>query len=72
MDNKVKIKKQLFGQLVIGPPASGKTTYCHKMFEFYKQLQRNVSIINLDPGNENMNYIAEIGNYLCLIMSISI
>lgn len=61
MENNIKIKKQLFGQLIIGPPASGKTTYCHKMFEFYKQLQRNATIINMDPQNENMNYTPEIG-----------
>ena len=59
MEN-LTIKKQLYGQLVIGPPGSGKSTYCHKMFEFYKQLGRNCAIVNLDPANENMNYQPEI------------
>lgn len=57
---KVKVQKQLYGQLVIGPPGAGKSTYCLKMSEFYKQLGRNVCIVNLDPANENMNYHAEI------------
>lgn len=56
----MKVQKQLYGQLVIGPPAAGKTTYCHKIVEFYKQLGRNVSIVNLDPANENMSYQPEI------------
>lgn len=60
MESNLKIQKQLYGQLIIGPPASGKTTYCHKMMEFYCQLGRNVSIINLDPANEGMNYVPEI------------
>lgn len=59
MEN-LKVQKQLYGQLIIGPPGAGKTTYCKKMFEFYKQLRRNVSIVNLDPANENMIYQPEI------------
>lgn len=59
--NKVKIQKQLYAQLVLGPPGAGKTTYCHKMKEFYKEIGRNVEIVNLDPANDtNMMYEAEI------------
>lgn len=57
---KFRVQKQLYGQLVIGPPGSGKTTYCHKITEFYKQLNRKVSIVNLDPANENMQYQSDI------------
>jgi GPN-loop GTPase len=46
---KMKVQKQLYGQLVIGPPGSGKSTYCHRISEFYKQLNRKFSIVNLDP-----------------------
>lgn len=56
----IKIQKQLYGQLIIGPPGAGKTTYCQKMSEFYSQLGRKVCIINLDPANENMSYKPEI------------
>lgn len=50
----------IFGQLVIGPPGSGKTTYCEKVTAFYKELDRKVCVVNLDPANENMKYEAEI------------
>jgi len=45
-----------FGQLVIGPPGSGKTTYVGAMSELLQSLGRKVAIVNLDPANENMNY----------------
>jgi GPN-loop GTPase len=57
---KLKIQKQIYAQLVIGPPGSGKSTYCHKIIEFYKQLNRKVAIVNLDPANENMQYKADV------------
>lgn len=56
----LKYTDSIFGQLVIGPPGSGKTTYCEKVTEFYKELDRKVSVVNLDPANENMKYDAEI------------
>uniref|UniRef100_A0A8C5UCR9 GPN-loop GTPase 2 n=1 Tax=Malurus cyaneus samueli TaxID=2593467 RepID=A0A8C5UCR9_9PASS len=43
-----------FGQVVIGPPGSGKTTYCHAMREFLSQLGRSVAVVNLDPANESL------------------
>lgn len=46
----------IFGQLVIGPPGSGKSTYCHAMAQFLESMGRKVAIINLDPANENMGY----------------
>lgn len=55
-----QVRDPLYGQLVIGPPGSGKTTYCHKINEFYKELERNVAVVNLDPANEQMEYNAQI------------
>lgn len=49
-----------FGQLVIGPPGSGKTTYVAAMAELLTSLGRKVAIVNLDPGNENMSYTAAV------------
>ncbi|XP_050292906.1 GPN-loop GTPase 2 [Anthonomus grandis grandis] len=56
-----KVAQSYFGQVVIGPPGSGKTTYCGKVYTFYKEkLSRQVEVINLDPANENMNYSPKI------------
>jgi GTPase SAR1 family protein len=49
-----------FGQIVIGPPGSGKTTYVTSMAELLRGLGRQVAIINLDPANENVEYKADI------------
>lgn len=56
----VRVQDPIYGQLVIGPPGSGKTTYCHRINEFYKELDRKVAVVNLDPANEQMEYNAEI------------
>jgi predicted PilT family ATPase len=29
-----------FGQVVVGPPGSGKTTYCYGMYQFMTQIGR--------------------------------
>ena len=42
----------VFGQVVIGPPGSGKTTYCDGMSQYLKGIGRTVAIINLDPAND--------------------
>jgi len=56
-----KLAESYFGQVVIGPPGSGKTTYCGKVYKFYKEkLNRKVEVVNLDPANENMDYTPKI------------
>ncbi|XP_065506761.1 GPN-loop GTPase 2 isoform X2 [Caloenas nicobarica] len=45
-----------FGQVVIGPPGSGKTTYCHGMRDFMGRIGRQVTVVNLDPANEAVPY----------------
>ncbi|EMR11838.1 hypothetical protein PNEG_00261 [Pneumocystis murina B123] len=45
-----------FAQLVIGPPGSGKTTYCHGMHLFLAALGRKSSVVNLDPANDHVLY----------------
>ena len=45
-----------FAQLVIGPPGSGKSTYCLAMKTFLEELGRKVSIVNLDPANDELLY----------------
>ncbi|KAL3867475.1 hypothetical protein ACJMK2_044677 [Sinanodonta woodiana] len=46
----------MFGQVVIGPPGSGKTTYCNGMSQFLTSLGRHVAVINLDPANDILPY----------------
>lgn len=50
----------LFGQVIIGPPGAGKTTYCEAMSRFLQSLGRPVALINLDPANESVPYKADI------------
>nr|XP_033810756.1 GPN-loop GTPase 2 [Geotrypetes seraphini]XP_033810757.1 GPN-loop GTPase 2 [Geotrypetes seraphini]XP_033810759.1 GPN-loop GTPase 2 [Geotrypetes seraphini] len=53
-------KSVAFGQVVIGPPGSGKTTYCLGMQEFLSKLGRKVAVVNLDPANEGTPYSSAI------------
>ncbi|EZA57731.1 hypothetical protein DMN91_003300 [Ooceraea biroi] len=55
-DYKLKTLEAVVAALVIGPPSSGKTTYCNAMSKFLESLGRKVAIINIDPANENMEY----------------
>lgn len=55
-----KIELNLHGQLIIGPPGSGKSTYCAGISKILKKLGRNITIVNLDPANEKLNYYPEI------------
>eukprot|EP01048_Picozoa_sp_COSAG05_P018617 COSAG05_NODE_2754_length_2682_cov_1.552846_2_plen_163_part_00 len=51
-----QVHKTTFGQVVVGPPGAGKTTYCHGVYQFCQALERDVAIVNLDPANENVPY----------------
>lgn len=46
----------MFGELVCGPPGSGKTTYCEGKRQFLSVYDphRPVVILNLDPANEDI------------------
>uniref|UniRef100_A0A0E0K124 protein disulfide-isomerase n=1 Tax=Oryza punctata TaxID=4537 RepID=A0A0E0K124_ORYPU len=46
----------VFGQVVIGPPGSGKTTYCNGMSQFLSLIGRKVAVVNLDPANDVLPY----------------
>ncbi|KAI9789959.1 MAG: GPN-loop GTPase 2 [Piccolia ochrophora] len=45
-----------FAQLVIGPPGSGKSTYCDGMQQFMTAINRKCSVVNLDPANDRTSY----------------
>lgn len=46
----------LFGQMVIGPAGSGKSTFCHAIGEYCKAAKRTLYIVNLDPAAEHFAY----------------
>lgn len=46
----------IFGQIVLGPPGSGKTKYCTIMQELFTSLGRKVFVVNLDPANDRLTY----------------
>ncbi|KAI2084637.1 hypothetical protein LOZ36_004647 [Ophidiomyces ophidiicola] len=45
-----------FAQLIIGPPGSGKSTYCNGMQQFMSAIGRKCSVVNLDPANDRTSY----------------
>ncbi|EEC06172.1 GPN-loop GTPase, putative [Ixodes scapularis] len=49
-----------FGQVVIGPPGSGKSSYCKAMKEFCTTLGRKVAVVNMDPANDVLPYEASV------------
>ena len=49
-------KPPAFGQVVIGPPGSGKTTYCSGMLQFLTGIGRKVAVVNMDPANDTLPY----------------
>jgi len=59
----------VYGQLVVGPPGSGKTTYCHGLEQFFSHAsKRPYAIINLDPANDDPSYKADVDikDLICL------
>lgn len=59
LGNKAR-RSTTFGQVVIGPPGSGKTSYCKAMQEFCTSLGRKVAIVNIDPANDVLPYQAAV------------
>jgi len=45
-----------FAQVALGPPGSGKTTYCNGMQQFLQASGRDVAVVNMDPANEQLPY----------------
>lgn len=48
------------GQIVVGPPGSGKSTYCAGLSQLLTELGRSFSVVNLDPANFETQYPADI------------
>ena len=45
-----------YGQIVLGPPGSGKSTYCTGMHQFLNGIGRETVVVNLDPANDILPY----------------
>lgn len=58
--NRFKTVNKYYGQLIIGPPGAGKTTYCEKMSNLLKKVGRRVIVVNLDPANDTLSYECDI------------
>ena len=59
MDDSVEKDNIIFGQIVVGPPGSGKTTYCSTIHKFLNKLGRKTYIVNLG------NY------YSCIVKAVN-
>lgn len=49
-----------YGQLIIGAPGAGKSTYCAGILDILHQLKRPTISINLDPANDILPFKADI------------
>ena len=49
-----------FGQVIIGPAGSGKSTYCQVVKSMCETLKRNIITVNLDPAAEFLPYTPDI------------
>lgn len=49
-----------FGQVVIGPPGSGKTTYCYGVQQLMNAIGRKCCLVNLDPANDHIPYDCDV------------
>lgn len=45
-----------FGEVVCGSPGSGKSTYCYGKYQLLNATGRPISVVNLDPANDNIPY----------------
>ena len=49
-----------YGQMILGPAGSGKSTYCKILQEHATSLKREIVVINLDPAAESFKYNCDI------------
>jgi GTPase SAR1 family protein len=45
-----------FGEVVIGAPGAGKSTYAYGKHQLFTALERPIAIVNLDPANDDLPY----------------
>lgn len=54
--NRSRLVLMPFGEVVVGSPGSGKSTYAHGKHQLFTALQRPISVVNLDPANDSLPY----------------
>lgn len=50
------MKRPIYGMVAVGPPGSGKTTFCDGMQQYTRLLGRDTWVVNLDPANERIHH----------------
>lgn len=45
---------------MVGPPGSGKSTYCAGLEQYFRAIGRPCALINLDPANEEPRYACDV------------
>lgn len=56
MDGGAAVPRPRLGAVVIGPPGSGKTTFCDGMAQLHDGLKRPCTVVNLDPSADRVPY----------------
>lgn len=51
-DSRLRPSRTRFGQAALGPPGSGKTSYCRAARDMLAAAGRDVVLVNLDPASE--------------------
>ena len=49
-----------FGEVVIGAPGAGKSTYAYGKYQLFTALERPVAIVNMDPANDDLPYPCDV------------
>jgi len=49
-----------FGEIVIGAPGAGKSTYAYGKHQLFTALERPIAIVNLDPANDDLPYPCDV------------
>jgi GPN-loop GTPase len=47
----------VYGQVIVGPPGAGKTTFCNGMQQYLRLLGRDAWVVNFDPANEGISAV---------------
>lgn len=49
-----------YGQMVVGAPGAGKSTYCNGLSQILDYLERPTIFVNLDPANDYLPYRCDV------------